>query len=98
MSDALLFEFTGVDVDAYKAVNTALGLDPTTGGGDWPSGMISHTGTVNAHGDVLVFEVWESRQAQDDFMQARLGPALGQAGVSDPTRIEWLSVVGHHPS
>jgi len=29
-------------------------------------------------------------------MAARLGPALGQAGLREPTRVEWLSVAGHY--
>jgi hypothetical protein len=46
MSDALFYEFTGVSADDYKAVNAILGLDPATGGGDWPAGLLSHTGAA----------------------------------------------------
>lgn len=38
MSDALLYEFSGVSADDYLAVNEKLGLDPAGGGGDWPLG------------------------------------------------------------
>jgi hypothetical protein len=96
MSDALLFEFSGVGADAYNAVNAALGIDPVGGSGDWPAGMISHTGAVGANGDLLVFEVWESKASQEKFMNSRLGAALGQSGVPEPKRIEWLSVIGRH--
>ena len=96
MPDALILEFSGVTQEQYDSVNTALGIDPTTGIGDWPSGLISHTGAVAGDGSLLVFELWESQAVQQEFMASRLGPALGQVGVPDPTRAEWRDVVGHH--
>jgi hypothetical protein len=94
MSDALFHEFTGVSADDYKAVNAILGLDPATGGGDWPAGLLSHTGAAGP-GGFIVFEVWDSRESQGAWMASRLGPALGQAGGREPARVGWLSVVGH---
>jgi hypothetical protein len=96
MSVALFYEFTGVSADDYTAVNAILGLDPATGGGDWPAGLLSHTGAAGTDGGFIVFEVWDSQQSQEAFVASRLGPALGQAGVPEPTRAEWLSVVGYH--
>lgn len=96
MSDALLYEFSGVSSDNYLAVNAKLGLDPAGGGGDWPAGMLSHTGAAGIDGAFFVFEVWESRQSQEAFMESTLGPALGASGIPAPMRTEWLSVVGHH--
>jgi hypothetical protein len=96
MSDALFYEFTGVSADDYKAVNAILGLDPATGGGDWPAGLLSHTGAAGTGGGFILFEVWDSPESQGAWMASRLGPALGQAGVAEPTRVEWLSVVGHY--
>ncbi|MCW2543864.1 MAG: hypothetical protein JWM40_1416 [Frankiales bacterium] len=94
MSEALFFEFaSGVDADKYHAVNGNLGLDPVAGTGDWPAGLISHTGGSLPGGGFMVFEVWESKQLHEAWM-SRLGPALGQAGVPDPTRLEWLDVAG----
>jgi hypothetical protein len=37
----------------------------------------------------------EMGEAQAGFM-ARLGPALSQAGVPQPTRMEWLSLLGRY--
>jgi hypothetical protein len=95
MSDALVLEFSGVSAAQYRDVNRFLGIDPVTGEGDWPDGLISHTGTAGA-GGLLVFEVWESQEAQEAFMNSRLGAALGQAGLPEPGRAEWMSVEGHH--
>lgn len=97
MSEALFFEFTsGVSADDYRAVNAILRLDPVSGSGDWPAGLLSHTGAETPGGGFIVFEVWDSQDSQGAWMASRLGPALGQAGVPEPTRLEWLSVVGHH--
>jgi hypothetical protein len=95
VSDALILEFTAGTADQYRATNTLLGIDPSTGEGDWPRGLLSHTGCSAAGGGLTVFEVWDSQQAQEDFMATRLGPALAEAGVPQPTRVEWLAVLGH---
>jgi hypothetical protein len=95
MSNALVLEFSGVSPAQYREVNELLGIDPETGAGDWPDGLACHTGAASGDG-LLVFEVWDSQEAQAAFMSSRLGPALGKAGLSVPTRAEWLSVEGHH--
>jgi len=95
MSDALVLEFSGVSAAQYREVNAILGIDPETGEGDWPDGLTCHTGAASA-GGLLVFEVWESQEAQVAFTNSRLGPALGQVGLPEPARAEWLSVEGHH--
>jgi hypothetical protein len=95
MSEAIILEFKGAGVDEYNAVNKILGIDPTTGEGDWPPPLLSHTAAVTADGDLVVYEIWESRAAQEQFM-ARLGPALGEVGVAPPVRMEWFDVKGHY--
>jgi hypothetical protein len=96
MADALLLEFDGFGVDVYERVNNELGIDPATGEGNWPEGMISHTG-AGKDGGLVVFEVWRSRADQEAFMAERLGPALAAGGVdSPPSRVEWLALAAHH--
>jgi len=97
MSEAVLLEFSGVGAAQYREVNGILGIDSETGEGDWPDGLISHTGASSADG-LVVFEVWESQEAQGAFMNSRLGPALGQAGLPEPARLEWFAVEGHFSS
>lgn len=96
MSHALILEFTGATAADYQAVNAILGIDPETGDGDWPPGLLSHTGAAGDGGSILVFEVWDSPESQGIFMASRLGPALGKVGLPEPTRVEWLSVLGDH--
>jgi hypothetical protein len=55
-----------------------------------------HAGGAKAGGWV-VFEVWDSRDAQDRFMRERLGRALQEGGIGvAPSRVEWLDLAAHH--
>ena len=95
MPEGLILEFEGVGRAQYEAVNARLGIDAATGEGDWPDGLIFHAGGAKAGGWV-VFEVWESREAQARFMSERLGQAIQEGGISGPpARIEWLELVAH---
>jgi hypothetical protein len=95
MSKVIILEFPGT-ADQYFAVNKILGIDYTTGEGDWPKPLESHIAAFG-NGKLVVVEVWESEEAQHEFM-SRLGPALGQVGVAEPSRMEWLDHLGHHNS
>ena len=94
MSEVLILEFAGATAEQYLAVNKILGVDVKTGEGDWPAPLLTHIGADGAAGLVVV-EVWESQDAQAAFM-ARLGPALAEAGLPAPARMEWLSLLGRH--
>jgi len=93
MAEVIVIE---VDCDPalYPQVNQVLGLDPATGSGDWPLGLVSHVGG-GSEGTVVVVEVWESRADQESWMASKLGPALGQVGVPQPKRMEWFDLLGH---
>jgi hypothetical protein len=94
MAELLILEFTApAAVDLYNRVSELLGVDPATGQGDWPAGMIDHHAA--GEGDTLVVvESWQSREAQEEFMRDRLMPAFGEANVPQPTRVTWLPEVG----
>jgi hypothetical protein len=96
MTQGLILEFDGVGRDRYDAVNAKLGIDPESGRGDWPAGMVFHAGGAKPGGWV-VFEVWESQDAQAAFMNERLGPALQEGGITEPpARVEWLDLAAQH--
>jgi hypothetical protein len=96
MAEGLILEFEGMGLEQYQAVNAALGIDMESGAGEWPAGLTFHSGGTTAAG-LLVFEVWESRDAQERFMQERLGQALQQGGVTaPPSRIEWVELAAVH--
>src|SRR5262245_58270486 len=95
MAELLILEFAGVDESVYAKTNAKLGLDPDSGSGDWPPGLISHVTGLSEDGHGYVAEVWESQQAQADFMNSRLAPALAEGAVA-PERVTWARVIGYH--
>ena len=94
MAEVIVIE-VDADPKLYPKVNEVLGLDPNTGAGDWPKGLISHLAGAG-DGAVVVVEVWESRADQEAWMSGRLGAAMGQVGVPQPKRTEWLNELGSY--
>jgi hypothetical protein len=96
MAAGVILEFEGVTEKEYLAVNDALGLDPATGEGEWPDGMISHSAGLRDDGRFVVMEVWDSPEHQARFMESRLGEALGKGGVTEPpTSVTWIELIAH---
>lgn len=95
MAFALILEFDRIGREVYDSVNRNLGIDTTRPTGNWPSGLLFHAGGAKTGGWV-VFEVWESKEAQERFMSERLGRALSEGGVTaPPSRVEWLTLAAH---
>jgi hypothetical protein len=94
MSYGIVLVFDGVSADQYWAVNDHLGIKPD-GSGDWPAGILSHTGGPTATGWVVA-EVWNSKADQEAFMASRLGTALGAVGVPAPIQIIESDLVNYH--
>jgi hypothetical protein len=95
MQHALLIEFdaTGIDGKAlYEAVVEELGL----GTSGLAVGAISHTAVMSETSVLTVFELWETREDQEVFMQLQLMPALQKHGAPAPSRVEWLDVYAHN--
>jgi hypothetical protein len=96
MAAAVILEFEGVTLEHYYAVNAALGLDPQTGEGDWPDGMVSHSAGLDEDGRLVVMEVWDTPEHQARFMEERLGAALAEGGVTDPpASVTWIELEAH---
>lgn len=96
MAEGLILEFDGYGREHYDPVNERLGIDPHSGEGDWPSGMLYHAAGAK-DGGFVVFEIWDSKASQEKFMNERLGRALQEGGVTDPpSRVEWLEIAAYH--
>ena len=96
MAEVLILEFAGLNDADYAAVNGNLGIDMETGKGDWPSGMLSHAAGRSDEGGFVVTEVWSSRADQAAFLESRLGPALGAAGVTAVPTMRWVPLLAYH--
>jgi hypothetical protein len=94
MSYGIVLVFDGVSAAQYWAVNEQLGIKPD-GSGDWPTGMLSHSGGPSGTG-LVVSEVWSTKADQEAFMATRLGPALGVVGVPAPVQIIESEVEGFY--
>jgi hypothetical protein len=100
MAVAFVQEFPIVDGDTsttnYDAVVEELGLDAA------PDGLIAHTaGFDHDRGVFRIFDVWESREAGQRFMDERLMPIVermaaevGEAEFAPPTVEYWYEL--HH--
>ncbi len=97
MPAELILEFEGVTDKEYFAVNEELGLDSTTGEGNWPDGLVAHSAGLNENGHLVVIEVWDTPEHQARFMEERLGQALVAAGIpGPPSAMTWIELVAHH--
>jgi hypothetical protein len=95
MPEAVILQFDGVGPSEYNAVNDKLGIDMTSGKGDWPDGLLSHAAGVADSGSFVVTEVWESRQAQERCMESRLGSALAAGGVTVAPTVTWVPLLAY---
>jgi hypothetical protein len=45
---------------------------------------------------LIVVEVWQSRQAQEDFMSSRLGSALAAGGITSAPKVTWANLIAQN--
>jgi hypothetical protein len=95
MAYAIVLAFDGVGADQYWAVNEKLGIN-ADGTGDWPDGILSHAGGPTATGWVVA-EVWNSKADHEAFMASRLGAALGEVGLPEPSEVIESELVNFQP-
>ena len=79
MAVGVVMEFEGT-LDQYDQVVDAMGLTP---GGPTPPGALFHWVTKTDTG-FRVTDVWETREAFDQFAQEQIGPNAAAAGLSPP--------------
>ncbi len=93
MAEVIVLEFAAPDAGSiYPRVNHLLGWGGVPAPDVRPEGLISSI--AGESGDkLIVVEVWESREFQQRFMESQLGPALAEAKVAQPSRVEWFNDV-----
>ncbi len=95
MAEMVTLTFQGVGQREYDAANRELGIDMSTGKGNWPEGLLMHAAGPADDGSFVVTEVWSSREAQGAFVEGRLGAALQAAGVTAVPAVAWTSLLGY---
>lgn len=90
MAHVVVLEFSAPDAGSiYMRVNGILGWNGVPGPEVRPEGLISSI-SGGTHDKLIVVETWESKQLQERFLHEQLGPALADAKVAQPSRVEWF--------
>ncbi|MEJ2666530.1 MAG: hypothetical protein P8Z81_05435 [Deinococcales bacterium] len=91
MAEVVVLEFSAPDAGSiYMRVNGILGWDGAPGPGVRPEGLISSI-SGGTEDKLIVVESWESKEHQEKFLHDQLGPALAEARVAQPSRVEWFN-------
>jgi hypothetical protein len=80
MAVGVVMDFEGGTLDQYDQVVESMGLTP---GGPTPPGALFHWVTQTDNG-VRVTDVWETREAFDQFAQEQIGPKTAAVGLAEP--------------
>ena len=88
MAEVLVLEFsTEGALDLYKKVSGHMGLDPSTGSGDWANGLLSHVGGLDGN-ELIVVEVGVQGRPRAVYEQpARAGFAGAECPAAEPSRM-----------
>jgi hypothetical protein len=81
MAIAFMQEFAATDDTSttnYDAIAAKISAGP------WPEGNIIHTAGFGPDGTFRIFDVWESKEHLDAFMNGTLGPMLEQVMAAQP--------------
>jgi hypothetical protein len=88
MAVAIQFEFRGTTIAKYDALNECTGFLP---GGPMPTGGLFHWVTKTDDG-FLTMDVWESREAFDQFFNKMVLPRYQDVGITDPPEVQYFEV------
>ena len=88
MAVAIELEFEGATLDQYDKTMELMGLEP---GGQGPPNALFHWVTETGSG-IRVVDVWESREAFDEFAQQEIGPKTAEAGIEGEPRMTFHEV------
>ena len=91
MAVAIEMLFRGATLDQYDQVVEKMGLTP---GGATPPGAISHW-VAEVDDGLHIVDVWDSREAYDQFAQEKIGPYSAEAGITDPPETRFYEVHNH---
>jgi len=91
MAVAVEQTFRGATTDQYDQIRERMGLTP---GGATPPGALFHWVAETDDG-LRIVDVWESREAFEQFAQEKIGPYSAEAGITDPPAMEFYDIHNH---
>ena len=84
MAIAVYVEQPLATVDTYDAVSREMEFDRS----DPPKGLIAHHAAIAPDGGMVIFDVWESQDDYQRFVDEKLRPALEKAIGPEAARVE----------
>lgn len=88
MAVAVVLKFDGATMDQYDQVLAKMESAP---GGPVPPGALFHWVT-QTDGGIMVTDVWETREAFDQFAAEQIGPFSAEAGITAPPEMTYHEV------
>jgi hypothetical protein len=88
MAVGVQLDFRGATLEQYDLTAESLGLLP---GGPAAPDQLFHWVTKTDNG-IRCLDVWESREAFEEFWETRVRPVLPEIGVVDPPEIQYFEV------
>jgi hypothetical protein len=88
MAVAIEMNFRGATTDQYDQIIEKMGLTP---GGGTPQGAISHWVAKTDDG-IRVVDVWETREAFDQYAAEKIFPYSAEAGITDEPETRFYDV------
>jgi hypothetical protein len=87
MAVSMLLAGEGVTEDSYRQLTEAMFGNYPMRGDQSPEGLILHTAGQSGQG-WYVYDIWESREHFQRFVEATLGPAMESTGTGGGARPE----------
>ena len=88
MPVAVEMNFHGATLDQYDRILEKMGLTP---GGSVPAGAISHW-VAETDGGMRVVDVWETKEAFEQFAQEQIGPYSAEVGIEGEPELRFYHV------
>jgi hypothetical protein len=88
MAVAVEMSFKGATLDQYEQVIQKMGF--THGGAGPPHGLFHWVAQTDD--GIRVVDVWDSKEAYEQFAQEQIGPYAAEAGVPGPPEVKYTEV------
>ena len=90
MPVAIIMDFPGATLEQYDQILDKMGLTE----GSTPPNAIFHWVTATDDG-IRVVDVWETREAYDQFAEEQIGPYSQEVGIPGPPQTSYHDVHNH---